>query len=441
MGKLTVATIDSDIIYLENIATLGEKIDFAWSTYKDKQNQKALDFLIYAFDIYDTDDINGQLIQLMADREQHKATNPEYIPGKSPYQLPFDIRTVIPERIFINHFFKRRELSNALRDKELLDVNTESKKLDLRKKTTFLSREQRAEHRVHISNGLFYKDGEKFDTRNMHSHDKKGFAAYTLNANGELSVFVHNRMRDGIAHSSMNAGAPVVAAGELVIEDGVLKALSTHSGHYQPSLFNVYRALEHFYSHGISIEQAKVVTFDNPTHKIKGVLSTGVYYYAYKDFMYETPATHIYSGIYNVLKENVKSIQQDVTSYGNRGSLLYKVKDALIRSKLTKKRLEIASNFENEIENFKTSLLHDGAPKNRDAKIKQLGDIITKYENKNEMLSWRYSKGPSSGRLAGKMQSYKASLAKLKSSSNKAPSDAAADSAEPVNFKSMKEIS
>ena len=410
MKELTVAMIDSDEIYLEKTATLAERIDFAWSTYKNEQNKKALEFLIYAFDIHDTDDLNEQLIQLMANREQHKATNPQYIPGKAPSQLPFDTRIVIPERIPIVHFPNFSDLSNALRKKELLDVNFDSKKLDILRQTTFLSHEQRAEHRVHIYKGLFYKDAKPFDTTNMYSHGKKGFAAYTLNANGELSVFVHNRMQDGIAHSSMNAGVPIVSAGELVIKNGVLIALSTHSGHYKPSLFNVYRTLEHFVSHGISIKEAKVVTFDNPAYRIEGVSSKGVYYQAYHGTVYETPANNIYSGIDNLLNKNIKSIQQDVKSYENGGNVLYKVKDAFIGSKLTKERLEIAANFETEIIDFKKIILNDKAPNNLDANIEALGKIILKYEEQNENLSRRYFKDPSSGRLAEKMRSFKDNL-------------------------------
>lgn len=145
--------------------------------------------------------------------------------------------------------------------------------------------EDRAEYRVNIYRGKVVKEGNVFSTTKMPSHDKKGFAAYTLNTNGELSTFTHNRMCDQVAHSTMNAGVPVVAAGEIQIENGVLKKISTHSGHYRPTLFNVYRLLEHLSNRGMYISQAKIVTFDNPSQTLPNVQSERVYYDAYEDNM------------------------------------------------------------------------------------------------------------------------------------------------------------
>lgn len=119
-----------------------------------------------------------------------------------------------------------------------MDVSNSSKLKNIAYETKFLDKEQRAQHRVNIVHGKFKKDNADFDTSQMIAHGKTGFAAFTLNANGELSVFNHLGMRDKIAHSSMNSGSPVVAAGELKIQNGKLLAINTHSGHYRPSLFN-----------------------------------------------------------------------------------------------------------------------------------------------------------------------------------------------------------
>lgn len=65
----------------------------------------------------------------------------------------------------------------------------------------YLDNGKRAEWRVNIRNGFFEQNGEKFDTSSMISKGKKGYAAYTLNANGELSVFSHTSNK--FFHSSM----------------------------------------------------------------------------------------------------------------------------------------------------------------------------------------------------------------------------------------------
>lgn len=217
-------------IYIEARGTLASRIDFAWEIYQDDANadiekREALKFLIYAFDISDIINVNAQLIQLMAERKQYKITNPEFIPEKSPSRIPFDPKTVIPKATRRHGETDSPEIKAAIQAKELLDVINDGKDSDWERNTTFLTTEERAARRVNISGGSFKKDGIPFDTSGMHSHGKMGFAAYTLNVNGELSVFTHNQRRDGFAHSSMNAGRPVVAAGEIIIENGVLKLL------------------------------------------------------------------------------------------------------------------------------------------------------------------------------------------------------------------------
>lgn len=85
-------------IYLEASGPLGERIDFAWSVYccetDENLRKKALDFLIYALDITNLEEINTQLIFLMAERERFKSSNPDYIPGKVPQYLPFRVKTI-----------------------------------------------------------------------------------------------------------------------------------------------------------------------------------------------------------------------------------------------------------------------------------------------------------------------------------------------------------
>jgi hypothetical protein len=45
-------------------------------------------------------------------------------------------------------------------------------------------------------------------------------------------------------HSSFLAGAPVRTGGELKVVNGVVKTISNASGHYQPSLSSLRRAVD-----------------------------------------------------------------------------------------------------------------------------------------------------------------------------------------------------
>ncbi|MCW8444411.1 hypothetical protein OQJ05_10150 [Fluoribacter gormanii] len=412
---LSVNDLKNGAIYLDRKGTLAERIDFAWSVYstEDKfereEKDAALKFLIFAFDITDTNEINEQLIQLMAKREQYKAKNPEYIPGKSP-TLPFDPGVVIPQKTAAHGQADVKEIKEAIESKELLDVNNRSKHLDSHKQTKFLTPEERAEKRVHIRNGKFKRHGRDVDTSNMISHGKRGFAAFTLNANGELSIFNHHGMADRVAHSSMNAGAPVVAAGEIEIKRGVLKTITTHSGHYHPSLFNVYRFLEHLSRNNVDISQAKVVTRTDPSTSLHHLQSKPVYFSAYPKALYETPATQIYEGMNKIINENIDSINQQLKSYQKAGikTSLFKLKDKLSGSDLTERRAELAATFEANINSFKAGLVNTLSAGELKEKINELNTLISNYQSKNEELS-------SGGRLAKTMDMFKERVNDLKS--------------------------
>lgn len=429
---LTKTDLTNNEIYLEERGTLASRIDFAWEAYNNElytegERKAALKFLIYALDIGETENLNGQLIQLMAEREKYQFTNPEYIPGKSPSRIPFDPRTVIPKKTRsykspnpdIQHSSEINTLRTAIHKDELLDVNTDSKAKDVSHSTIFLTPEERAKYRVNISGGLFQKNGKPFDTSNMQSHGKKGFAAYTMNSNGEISVFTHVGMRDKIAHSSMNAGAPVVAAGELKIEKGVIKAITTHSGHYQPGLFTVARALEHLSVNGVDISQAKVITTISPSVYFNSIKSKKVFYPAYNDYMYEAPASQIYKQMDKLIDESVNSINAQMKSYQKGGlrTSLFSLKDRVTGSTLTQDRAklaaELATELDGEITRFKQEI-KGLAPEFLPGKIDELGALITSYQKRNEELSTTVNKNESSGRLASTMKSFKNKLGELK---------------------------
>lgn len=236
-------------IYSGTSGTLANRIDYAWDVYQQnyrydpKNGENAFKFLMYAFDIQDIKNANSILRDLMADRKKHSKTNPDYIPLKSPEFLPFDPQKINIETAEINveKFYKIPKIRKALLKKELLLVNDESKNKDEEINTPYLNKNERSEYNVDIRNGVFMKNNKLFSTEDMKSHGKKGYGAYTLNINGELSLFNHNETAGDFLHSSMNAGVPVIAAGELKITNGKLEAITTHSGHYTPTLFNVYR--------------------------------------------------------------------------------------------------------------------------------------------------------------------------------------------------------
>lgn len=435
---LAIKHLRSGKIYLEKKAIFSDRIDFAWSIYSNPlsefaDRQEALKFLIYAFDLNNFQHINEQLLTLMLDKQAHQLNNPEYIPLKSPTRLPFNPKITIPQQIPFYEKANDPLINIALIKGELLEVNNHSKALDYLEQTRFFNAKERGEWRVHIKNGLFMKNGKIFDTYDMESHKKKTFAAYTLNANGELSLFNHYGLVDQIAHSSLNSGAPVVAAGELQIKSGYLKAITTHSGHYKPSLFNVFRVLEYFTENHVDISKANVITMIDPSQSFSTIHTEPNYFIADKNYIYKTPAIQLYKTINTLINENIDSIHKQVKSYQEEGiaTTIFHWKDRVMGSDLTKKRARLAANFEIILNAFKISLASDLSPQDFMVKITELEQIITDFQQKNNELSFEHHKKVSSGRLATHLMNFKSQITSLKKEDGEP---------DPLDFKTMKTL-
>jgi hypothetical protein len=325
---------------------------------------------------------------------------------------------------------------------EVLDVRELSKRHDYQQ-VRMLTPQERRVYRVHIHDGLFKKNGALFDTKTMYSHGKVGFASFVLNLDGELSVFTHRggeRGDDNLRHSSINAGLPVIAAGEIKIENGILSALTSHSGHYYPSLFNIYRLLEHFSKHSVDISHAKVITFDDPSTVFPNISVQVVSSPLDKQALYSTHATEIYTvedthlKMRNELERCVTGMNDRVTCYINKNSVssynklnfpeslscLLKhlvwpsatnVQDQNDIPTLGKERALLAVEFENQLTQFKSRLTQTELLTLYEFtwKIQELKVLIATYETKNFELSVKY-KGEGSegeGRLANAIGIFK----------------------------------
>lgn len=193
---------------------------------------------------------------LMKKRAQEQllslSTKTQVIPGVSPPHF-----TSLPkaEQASSRAQYNWRRLADlglaATPDVGKLAMQTEaSRQEDKEKDVKAFTPEQRAAHRIIIKDGLFYQINAQnpllaapCDTSNMLSHAKKGFASFTINVWGEISIFNHLDVEDKIAHSTMNAGGALIGVGELQIENGQLKVLTDHSGHYQPAVLHTYHLL------------------------------------------------------------------------------------------------------------------------------------------------------------------------------------------------------
>ncbi|MEV0075810.1 toxin glutamine deamidase domain-containing protein [Nocardia neocaledoniensis] len=123
----------------------------------------------------------------------------------------------------------------------------------------YLDENERQAFRLEIRNGQLYAaNGRPFDTRGGQSvWHGGGRAIFVMDQDGNL--YASLRHSPGIFHhSSFLAGAPVAAAGELVVIGGVLQQLTDSSGHYRPERGHTVQAIEHLRSLGVALSAAQV---------------------------------------------------------------------------------------------------------------------------------------------------------------------------------------
>jgi len=77
--------------------------------------------------------------------------------------------------------------------------------------------------------------GQLFDTSSASSHASgEGSAIFIMKPDGKIYASKYHEA-GAFHHSSLSQGNEVAAAGELVVDNGVLKEVSNQSGHYEPS--------------------------------------------------------------------------------------------------------------------------------------------------------------------------------------------------------------
>jgi uncharacterized Zn-binding protein involved in type VI secretion len=104
----------------------------------------------------------------------------------------------------------------------------------------YLSPTERAKTKLHFKDGKVYTDkGRLFDTSDANG----GRAIFVMDDSGN---FYASNIHDvgEFHHSSLMAGKPVAAAGELDVTEGVITGISNRSGHYKPSHDHLMQAVK-----------------------------------------------------------------------------------------------------------------------------------------------------------------------------------------------------
>lgn len=126
-------------------------------------------------------------------------------------------------------------------------------------RVNYLNEEQRQAYRLTVRDGrLVDASGVPFDTRvGVSLWEGTGRAIFVMDTDGTLYAS-NTHVRGQFHHSSFLAGAPVAAAGELVVIDGELQLLTDSSGHYQPERGHTLQAISRLRSLGIVLAPDRV---------------------------------------------------------------------------------------------------------------------------------------------------------------------------------------
>ncbi|PAN15026.1 hypothetical protein PAHAL_2G458900 [Panicum hallii] len=96
----------------------------------------------------------------------------------------------------------------------------------------YLGPKEREDYEVVIEDGKFmFKNSRQILNTSGGSRDAKWIFVLSTSK----SLYVGQKKKGTFQHSSFLAGGATSAAGRLVVEDGVLKAIWPHSGHYRPT--------------------------------------------------------------------------------------------------------------------------------------------------------------------------------------------------------------
>jgi len=128
-----------------------------------------------------------------------------------------------------------------------------------RTKVVYLDDVERQQYQLHIKNGKLYDaKGNLYDTSDAISEfGGEGNAIFVMDKYGSVYASeVHSLGK--FHHSSFLSGQPVASAGEIMVENGTLMAVTRRSGHYQPTAEQLEQFLQNLSGSGVDLSKVNV---------------------------------------------------------------------------------------------------------------------------------------------------------------------------------------
>lgn len=267
-------------------------------------------------------------------------------------------------------------------------------------------------------------NGSLIDTSKLIAHHKQGYAAFILTEDERLFVFSHLATKEDLKHVSFSQGKPVMGAGEIVIKNGVITIINTHSGHYKPSLFAIKQVLDFFVKKKVDIAKTEIETFVNPEKTLTELkskqryinmdytsLSFSRFYISASKFskLLDSDSNQIN---YKKLIMNLDSQERSyLTSWFKFIEGVFFSVPKGLTDKRNKLRGEISSYF-------KEAQVHIEDKTERNKKIDEIIKQLDDYNVQNASISKSYGKQENSGRLSQTIAQYKKELLDIKEKLN-----------------------
>ncbi|XP_052880585.1 IQ domain-containing protein IQM2-like [Gossypium arboreum] len=123
----------------------------------------------------------------------------------------------------------------------------------------YLSPIERKPYEVMVVNGKFvYKQTGK----PVHTNEETGDAKWIFVLSTSKILYVGVKKKGTFQHSSFLAGGATIAAGRLVVDNGILKAVWPHSGHYRPLEENFNDFISFLRENNVDLNNVKMTPVD-----------------------------------------------------------------------------------------------------------------------------------------------------------------------------------
>jgi hypothetical protein len=117
-------------------------------------------------------------------------------------------------------------------------------------------------YKLTAKNGKFFDaNGNLFDTSSSQTWDGQSKAIFVVNEKGDVFASTYQKAGE-FHHSSLGQGKPVAMAGEMEVENGVLKSISNRSGHYTPEPEYLDQTISHLERSGIDFKSVEIDTLE-----------------------------------------------------------------------------------------------------------------------------------------------------------------------------------